>query len=74
MAHIRQPRPDSGLGFQVESLQTFSGVASSLGSKSALFATRVPEHLTAGVPLRSGAVRGGWKSESGDQHERTWHI
>ena len=32
MAHIRQSRPDSGLGFQVEVLKTFKIVSSSLGS------------------------------------------
>ena len=30
MAHIRQSRPDSGLGFQVEALKMFQDVASSL--------------------------------------------
>ena len=32
MAHIRQSRPDSGLGFQVKGLVTFQAVPSSLGS------------------------------------------
>ena len=32
MAHIRQPRPDSGLGVQVKVLALFQGVASSLWS------------------------------------------
>ena len=32
MAYIRQSRPDSGLGFQVEFLETLHGVPSSLGS------------------------------------------
>jgi len=32
MAHIRQPRPDSGLGFQVKVLETFQVVPSLLGS------------------------------------------
>ena len=32
MAHIRQARPDSGLGFRVQVLTTFEGVPSSLGS------------------------------------------
>ena len=32
MAHIRQSRPDSCLGFQVKALDTFQGVPSSLGS------------------------------------------
>ena len=32
MAHIRQPRPDYGRGFQVEVLETFSAFPSSLGS------------------------------------------
>jgi hypothetical protein len=31
LAHIRQSRPDSGLGFQVKVLQTFQVVPSSLG-------------------------------------------
>ena len=31
-AHVRQPRPDSGLGFQVEVLQTFQAVTFPLGS------------------------------------------
>ena len=31
-AHIRLPRPDSGLGFQVKFLKTFQVVPSSLGS------------------------------------------
>jgi hypothetical protein len=29
-AHVRQPRPDSGLGLQVEVFQTFDGIPSSL--------------------------------------------
>jgi len=32
MAHRRQPRPDSGLGFQVKVLQIFQVVPSTLGS------------------------------------------
>ena len=32
MAHTRQSRPDSGLGFQVKVLKTFQVVPSSLGS------------------------------------------
>ena len=32
MVHIRQSRPDSGLGFQVKVLAPFSDVPSSLGS------------------------------------------
>ena len=32
MAHIRQSRPDSGLGFQVKVLKHFQVVLSSLGS------------------------------------------
>jgi len=32
MAHIRQSRPDSGLGFQANVLKPFKGVPSSLGS------------------------------------------
>jgi len=32
VAHIRQSRPDSGLGFQVKVLDTLQGVPSSLGS------------------------------------------
>ena len=32
MAHIRQSRPNSGLGFQVKVLKTFLRVPSSLGS------------------------------------------
>ena len=32
MAHLRQSRPDSGLGFQVRLLTTFHAVPSSLGS------------------------------------------
>jgi hypothetical protein len=32
MAHIRQSRPDSGLGFQVKVLKIFQVVPSSLGS------------------------------------------
>jgi len=32
MAHIRHSRPDSGLGFQVEVLETFEHVPFSLGS------------------------------------------
>ena len=32
MAHIRQSRPDSGLGFQVDVLEPFHVVPSSLGS------------------------------------------
>ena len=32
MAHVRQSRPDSGLGFQVKDLESFQDVPSSLGS------------------------------------------
>jgi len=32
MAHMRQSRPDSGLGFQVKVLETFELASSSLGS------------------------------------------
>ena len=32
MAHLRQSRPESGLGFQVNVLKTFQAVPSSLGS------------------------------------------
>ena len=32
MAQIRQSRPDSGFGFQVQGLDTLQGVPSSLGS------------------------------------------
>ena len=35
MAHIRQSKPDSGLGFEVKGPQTFQGVPSSLGSGNA---------------------------------------
>ena len=35
MAHIRQSRPDSGLGFQVEVFKTFQLVTCSLGSRGA---------------------------------------
>ena len=31
MAHIRQPRPDSGLGFEAEVRNSFEGVPSALG-------------------------------------------
>ena len=33
-AHIRQPSPDSGFGFQVKVLKTFELDASSIGSSS----------------------------------------
>ena len=36
MAHIRQPRPDSGLGFQVKVLKLFNVVPSEGGSGRAL--------------------------------------
>ena len=32
MAHVRQPKPDSGLGFQVKVLEIFEVVRSSLGN------------------------------------------
>ena len=32
MAHVKQSRPDSGLGFQVNVIETFRVVPSSLGS------------------------------------------
>ena len=32
MAHMRQPRPDSGPGLQIKVLGTFEGALSSLGS------------------------------------------
>ena len=35
MAHVRQSRPDSGLGFQVKVFELFYGVPSSLGSGQA---------------------------------------
>jgi hypothetical protein len=31
MAHIKQPRPDAGIGFQVKVLKTFQVVHASLG-------------------------------------------
>ena len=34
MAHVRQSRPGSGLGFQVKGLNTFQLVLASLGSGS----------------------------------------
>ena len=35
MAHFRESRPDSGLGFQVTGIKTVHGVPSSLGSGEA---------------------------------------
>ena len=32
MAHLRQPRPDSGLAFQVKGMKSFLVVPSSLGN------------------------------------------
>ena len=37
MAHMRQSRPDSGLGFTVKARKPFEGVSSSLGSGPARF-------------------------------------
>jgi len=47
MAHIRQSRPDSGLGFQVKVLKTFQVVPSSLESGVITLALKVlqSEHL-----------------------------
>ena len=33
MAHVRQSRPDSGLGFQVKAIESFQVVPFSLGSE-----------------------------------------
>jgi len=41
MAHIRQSRPDSGLGFRVKVLKIFQVVPSSLGSGERFLACRV---------------------------------
>ena len=46
MAHIRQPRPDSGIGFQVKVLKPFSVVPSSLGRGH----TSAPRLARTGVP------------------------
>ena len=51
MAHVRQSRPDSGLGFQVKVLEAFQGVPSSL--KSGL-KTNDPKHETLSRLLASG--------------------
>ena len=34
MAHVRQSRPDSGIGFQVKVLKTVQGVVFSLSSEA----------------------------------------
>ena len=47
MAHIKQSRPDSGLGFQVKVLKTFYAVPSSFGSGKVERSTRL-NHLGAG--------------------------
>ena len=43
IAHVRQSGPDSGLGFQVKGLKTFSGVSASLGSGTG---REIPCHFT----------------------------
>ena len=49
MAHIRQLRPDSGLGFQIRMPKSFSGVACLLDSES------VGARMRVTVGLRFGA-------------------
>ena len=50
MAHIRQSRPDSGLGFQAKVLETFSAVPSSLGSRMAASASLTALPISRHVP------------------------
>ena len=45
LAHIRQSRPDFDLGFQIKVLETFSGVASSLGNGKATIAQGIGHAL-----------------------------
>ena len=45
LAHIRQSRPDFDLGFQIKLLETFSGVASSLGNGKATIAQGIGHAL-----------------------------
>ena len=52
MAHIRQCRPDSCLGFQFKAVETFLGVPSSLGS--GFLNTRVVTLPNFGAPLYIG--------------------
>ena len=40
MAHVRQSRPDSGLGLQVEVVENTQGVRSSLGRGQDIFSLR----------------------------------
>jgi len=47
MAHVRQSRPDYGLGFQVRVLKTFQAVPLSLG--------RRPDRIADSVPAAGGA-------------------
>ena len=51
MAHIRQSRPDSGLGFQVKALEPFPVVPSSLGSGAWLYSLAV--HIVYYVVLQT---------------------
>ena len=53
VAHIRQPRPDSGLGVQVKVLQTLQVVPSSLGSGPGNDFDRRPNQMR--FPLNSEA-------------------
>ena len=46
MAHIRQSRPDSGLGFQAKILEAIQGVAASLGSGTLRMASPLQSRLS----------------------------
>ena len=57
MAHVRQSRPDSGLGFQIKVLETFLVVPSSL--EPCPDSQGANERLTSGVtsPLQGAEVQ-----------------
>ena len=51
MAHIRQSRPDYGLGFQVKVLRTFQVVPFSLGSGSEALTRDTLRHMQRLAPV-----------------------
>ena len=52
MAHVRQSRPDSGLGFQAKVLKTFQSVPCSLGCCRVFGYDNVPREAHEVVQLR----------------------
>jgi hypothetical protein len=65
MARIRQPRPDSGLGFQVKVLNTFPVVSSSLSGRG--FQVKVLETFQVVSSLLGSET-------SREEHNGTWNA